>query len=69
MLVRIGNPFVILFAIFVLVSIRVRIAPAPELFDEPLPLVIGLELLEGFSLFVRNNVCDVVLQPVLVGPF
>jgi hypothetical protein len=60
MLVGVGNTLVILLAILVFVGIRVGIAAAPESFDKLLALFISAELLEGFLLFVGNNVGDVL---------
>ena len=69
MLVGIGDALVILLAIFVFVSIRIGIAPAPEFLDEAFALVVGSEFLESLPLFVGDDVGDVLVQPVLVGFF
>src|SRR6266478_3169890 len=69
MFVGIGDALVVLLAIFVFVGVRIGIAPAPEFFDETLALVVGLEFLESFALFVGDDVGDVFVQPVFVNLF
>src|SRR5215510_3357021 len=68
-LVRVGDSFVILFAKFIFIGVRVRIALTPKFLDKPLSLVVGLQFLGRSSLVVCNDVSDVLFQPVLVGPF
>src|ERR1044072_418531 len=41
--------------------------PPKQLFDNAFPLLVGLHFLEGFTLFVRNDVRDVLVEPILVG--
>ena len=65
--VRIGNALVILFSKFILVSIRIRIAPSPEFLYEPFALFISLQFLEGPSFIIGNDVGDVFFQPVFIG--
>src|SRR5215813_13648872 len=67
MLVRIGDAFVVFLAILVFVSVRIRIAAAPELFDKSLSFIIGFQLLERLAFFVGDDVGDVLIQPILVG--
>ena len=67
MLVGIGDALVVLLAKLVFISVRIGIAPAPELFNETFALVVGFELLESLALFVGDDVSDVLLQPVLVS--
>src|SRR5688572_2286804 len=69
MLVSIGDAFVILLFEFVFIRIRIWIPTAPKLFNEPFTLIIGCELLESLSLFVCDDVSDVLVQPVFVGLF
>src|SRR5437867_4590602 len=65
--VRVGNTLVILLAIFILVSVRIGIAPSPEFLYEPLALVVSLQLLESLSFIIGNDVGNILLQPVFVG--
>src|ERR1043166_863827 len=65
--VRISDAFVVFLAVLVFVGVRIRIATAPELFDESLAFIVGFQLLERLALFVRDDVCDVFVQPILVG--
>src|SRR6266511_4340882 len=67
MLVGVGDTFVIFFLKLVLVGVRIRIAPAPELLYKPLPLIISLQLFKGLSLLISNNVGDILVQPILVS--
>jgi len=67
--VRVGDTLVILFLELVFVGVRIRIAPAPEFLDEAFAFVVGREFLEGFPLFVGNDVSDVFVEPVFVGLF
>jgi len=67
MLVGIGDALVVFLFEFVFVGIGIGIAPAPELFNEPLALVIGCKFLKGLSLFIRDDVSDIILQLVFVS--
>ena len=67
MLVGVGNPFVIFLAILVFVGVRIRIAPAPEFFDEAFALVVSLQLLESLALVVSDDVRDVLIEPIAVS--
>src|SRR6185503_14007001 len=67
MLVGISNALVVLLFELVFIGIRIRIAPAPEFLDKPLPLVIRCQFLKSLSLFVGNDIGDVLLKPVLVS--
>src|SRR5262245_8169609 len=69
MFVRVGDALVILLAKLVLVGVGIGIAAAPELFDEPFALLVGLQFLEGLALFVGDDVSDVFFEPVLVRLF
>jgi hypothetical protein len=66
-LVGIGYPLVILLAKFVFVGVRVRIAAAPELFNKAFAFLVRLELFEGLTLFVCDDVGDVLVEPIFVG--
>src|SRR2546428_3491122 len=65
--VRISNALVILLPKFVLVGIRVGIAPSPEFLYEPLALFVSFQFLEGPSFIIGDNVGDVFFQPVFIG--
>src|SRR5579863_5538079 len=58
-----------LLAKFVFLGVRSRIAPQPEILDERLPLVVGLQGLKNIALLVRNNVADLFVQPPLIRCF
>ena len=64
MLVGVSDPLVMFFAIFVLVGVRIGIAAQPELLDELLALFVGGELLESRPLLVRDDVGDVLVEPL-----
>src|SRR3954462_879988 len=66
-LVRVGDAFVVFLAIFIFIGVRIRIAPAPEFFDEPFAFFVGFEFLERLPLFIGDDVGDVLVEPVLVG--
>ena len=63
MLIRVGYALVVFLLELVLFRVRIRIAPAPKLFNEFFPLVVRLEPFEGFPFFVRNYIRDVLFQP------
>src|SRR5574341_1204913 len=67
MLVGVGDALVILFAVFVDVSVGIGIAAEPELFDELFALVIGLQRLEGFALLVGDDPAHVFVEPAFVN--
>jgi len=67
MLVGIGDALVIFLAILVFVGVGIGITSPPELFDETFALIVGLELFEGFPLFIGDDVSDVLFQPVFVS--
>ena len=58
---------VVFFFEFVFFGVRGGIAALPEGFDELVTLFVVGKLLERLSLFVRNNIDDVFVQPLLVG--
>src|ERR1700694_1382289 len=68
-LVGIGNAFVILLFEFVLISVGIRIATTPELFNEALSFLVSLNFFECLSLIICNDVNNVFLQPVFVSFF
>ena len=67
MLVGVRDAAVVLFLVFVLDGVGRGIAAQPELFDELLALLVGVQLLEGFALFIGDDVGDVFVQPLLPG--
>src|ERR1700686_5574943 len=64
MLVRISNPFVIGFAVFILFSVRVRVSTMPKDVNELLALFIGLQLVPRISL-LRCNDRFYIVYPLL----
>ena len=58
-----------LFAELVVGRVGIGIAAKPELLDKGFALFIVAEILEGFPLFIGNNVGDILVQPGLIGAF
>ncbi len=69
MLVGVRDAAVVLFLELVFLGVGRGIAPQPELLDELLALLVGLQPLEGRSLFVGDDVTDVFVEPLLIGRF
>ena len=69
MLVRIGDSFVVLLAIFIFVGVGIGIATAPEVFDEAFAFLVRLQFLKRFSFVIGNDVSDVLFEPILIGLF
>ena len=67
-LVGVGDAPVVLLAELVLRRIRIGVAAQPELLDEGVALLIVAQALEGFALFVGDDVGHFLVQPGLVGP-
>jgi hypothetical protein len=65
MLVCVSNPSVVLLFEFIAGRARIRIAAAPELFNEVLFLFQRGQVFEDFLLFVGDDVNDILLQPLL----
>src|SRR6266446_5013337 len=65
-LVGIGDAAVMLFAILVLFGIGSGVAAEPELLNELLSLLVGLESREGLTLLVGDDVADLFVEPLLV---
>src|SRR5215204_3606341 len=65
--VSVGDALVILFLELVFVSIGIRITTAPKFLDEAFALVVRGQFLECLPLFVRDDVSNVFVEPVLVG--
>ena len=65
-LVGVGDAPVVLFLELVLHRVRRRVAPQPELLDELLPFLVRAQVLEDLAFFVRDDVDDVFVQPLLV---
>ena len=68
-LVSVGDTAVVLFLIFVFDCVRGGGAAQPEAFHELFAFFVGLELLEGLTLFVRDDVRDVFVLPLLPRSF
>ena len=69
MLVGVGDAAVVLFLELVLDGVRRGVAAQPELLDELLALVVGLEALEGRPLLIRDDVGDVFVEPLPIRRF
>src|SRR3981189_421542 len=67
MLVGVGNAAVVLFFEIILRQIGVAAAPEPELLDELLALFVGIQLEESVALFRRDDIGDVLAEPLPVG--
>ena len=66
-LVGVGDAAIVLFLKFVFEGVRRGVAAQPELFDELLALFVGTQTLPCGALFVRDDVSDVLVQPLAVG--
>ena len=66
MLVGVGDTPVMLFFKIVVGKVGVAAAPQPELLDKLLAFLVRIELEKGVPLFRRNDVDDVLIQPLLV---
>jgi hypothetical protein len=69
MLVGIGDSLVIFLFKLVLVSVRIRIAPAPEFLDEAFALVVSSQFLKCLTFFVGDDESDVFVEPIFVSLF
>ena len=69
MFVGVRDAAVMLFFELVFNGVRGGIAAEPELLDELFALLVGVELLEGFALFIGDDVGDVLVQPLLPRSF
>src|SRR5215471_10446167 len=67
MLIGIGDALVVLFLKFVLFGVGRGIAALPESFNEVIALFVVRELLEGGTLFIGDDVGDVLVKPLFVG--
>ena len=66
MLIGIRNPAIMLFFESIFGSIGIRIPALPELLNELLALLVGLEVHESATFLGGNDVDDVFVQPLLV---
>src|SRR5437870_12749982 len=69
MLVSIGDAPVVFVLKFVVLAIRIRVAPLPEGFDKLVSLFIIRELGEGLTLVIGNDPAHIFIQPLLVFAF
>src|ERR1700756_2106822 len=67
MLGGVGDALVVLFFEFVFFGVRRGIATLPEGLNKVVALFVVRELLKGGSLFIRDDVGDVLVQPLFVG--
>src|SRR5262245_40081981 len=65
-LVGVGDAFVILIAVFVFLGVRIRIAAAPEILNEILPLLIRGQGIKSLFLIFGDDVSDVRIDPFLI---
>src|SRR3954451_4764807 len=65
MVIGVRDPAVVLFLILVLLGIGSWVAPQPEILYKSLLLLICFEPLESLLLFIRNDVDDVLVHPLL----
>src|SRR6185312_8630188 len=63
--VRVGDTAVQFFFIFVFFGIRRRIAALPEILNELFAFFVRLQMLKSLALLVRDDICDVFVQPLL----
>src|SRR4051794_1967884 len=68
-LIRVCDSFVVFLFEFVLVSVRIGIAPAPKFLDESFSFVVGSQFFECLTFFVSDDVGDVLVEPVFVSFF
>ncbi len=68
-LVGVRNPTIVLFLVLVFHRARGGVAAQPELLNELLPFLVGVQVLEGIPLFRRDNVNHVLFQPLLEVTF
>src|SRR5271165_1692904 len=66
MLVGVCDATVVLFFKVVIREVGITAPPKPELLDSLLALFVGIKLKEGFPLLWRNDIDDVLIQPLLV---
>src|SRR5882762_10521991 len=69
MFVGISNSLVILLAILVLFSIRIRITTAPKCFDKLFALFVCRQPFECLAFLVSNDVGDILFDPVFISLF
>src|SRR5271166_2924828 len=67
MLVRIGDPAIMLFLEGILRGFGVRISATPEILDELLALFIVSELKECIAFFLGDDVGGVFIEPLTIG--
>ena len=67
MFVGVRNAFVVIVFVFVVESVRARIAAQPEGFDELFALFIGFKSLERGPFLIGNDVGNIFIEPLLEG--
>ena len=65
-LIRIGDPGIVLIAEFIFRAVRVGVAPLPEHLDKLLTLLLVGEVFERPGLFVRDDPAHILVQPLLI---
>src|SRR5450432_125743 len=68
-LVGVGDAAVVFFLKLVFHGVRGGIAAQPEIFDERLALLVGLETLERGALLIGDDVRHIFVEPLAVGGF
>src|SRR5262249_34691953 len=65
-LIGIGDAAVVLFLELVFDRVRRRVAAQPELLNELFALLVGAQTLPSSALFIRDDIRDVLVQPLAV---
>src|SRR6266849_357195 len=68
-LVGVGDAPVVFFLELVFFGIGSRVATEPELFDELLALIVGAEAFPSLLFLIRDDVGNVLIEPLFVGSF
>src|SRR5690242_21850022 len=66
MLIRVRYAAIMLFLEIIVREIGIAAAAKPKLFDELFALFVGIKLQKSLPLFGRNDVDDILVEPLLV---
>src|SRR6516165_860600 len=66
MLIGVRNSAIVLFFEVIIRQVRIAAAPQPELFDELLAFLAGVQLQKSGALGRRNDVYHIFIEPLLV---
>ncbi len=67
MFVGVGDAAVVLFLKIVVWQVGIAAATQPELLDELFALFVGIQLKEGIALFRRNDIGNILREPLPVS--